>query len=127
MYKVILTSVYEKECGIFVPFPTVVNVRHPVRGYVKNQGIFAPNLGNVFSLKKVKIPCFYFNRLGWLLIERQICIFFMACQKRIIEFLISKGTKSNPEFVYWVLLESEWLWITSHPSRSIPVNLYLDW
>jgi hypothetical protein len=54
MYKVILTSVYEKEFGIFVPLHTVAKVRHPVRGYVKVQGIFAPNFGNVFALNKDK-------------------------------------------------------------------------
>jgi len=54
MYKAILTSVYEKEFGIFVPFHTFVNVRQPLRGYGKGQDMSAPNLGNVFPLNNGK-------------------------------------------------------------------------
>jgi len=60
MYKVILTSVCEKECEICVLYHTVANVRHPVRGYVKGQDIFAPNMGNVFLLNKYKKSLFVF-------------------------------------------------------------------
>ena len=54
MYKIILTSVYEKGCANCELYYTVANVRHPIRGYVKGQDIFAPNLGNVFPLNKGK-------------------------------------------------------------------------
>lgn len=40
--------------GKFVSFHNVANVRHPFRGCVQGQGIFSPNLGNVFPLNKGK-------------------------------------------------------------------------
>jgi len=60
MYKVILTSVYEKERAICVLYHTVANVCHQIRSYVKRQDIFARNLGNVFRLNKGKNSLFLF-------------------------------------------------------------------